>query len=119
LGSSPLFVSFCQKTAVIGWLVALDFSGQAATMRYLFAAAMTMAVLTMAVPTRPAYAQMNMGADKTPLQLKYEREDRERAENEKAYNATMKRLKSQAPATTNSDPWKTVRPASGESTGKR
>ena len=38
--------------------------------------------------------------------------DRERAENEKAYNATMKRLKSQAPAATSSDPWKTVRPAS-------
>ena len=55
---------------------------------------------------------------KTPLELKYEREDRERAENEKAYNDTMKRLKSQAPATTNSDPWKTVRPAS-ESNAKR
>ena len=82
-------------------------------MRYFFAAAVTMVVLT-----GPAYAQMSMGADKTPLQLKYEREDRERAENEKAYNATMKRLKSQAPATTSSDPWKTVRPAS-ESNAKR
>jgi hypothetical protein len=78
-------------------------------MRYLFAAAMTMAMLT-----GPAYSQQQ----KTPLELKYEREDRERAENEKAYNATMKRLKSQAPATTNSDPWKTVRPA-GEPTAKR
>ena len=59
------------------------------------------------------------GAGQKPRsQLKYEREDRERAENEKAYNATMKRLKSQAPATTNSDPWKTVRPA-GEPTAKR
>jgi hypothetical protein len=82
-------------------------------MKYVFAAAMTMAVLA-----GPAYAQMSMGADKTPLQLKYEREDKERAENEKAYNTTMKRLKSQAPATTNSDPWKTVRPAS-ESNAKR
>ncbi len=89
------------------------FSDQAATMRYFFAVAVTMVVLTV-----PAYAQMSMGADKTPLQLKYEREDRERAENEKAYNATMKRLKSQAPAATSSDPWKTVRPAS-ESNAKR
>ena len=78
-------------------------------MRYLFAAAMTMAMLT-----GPAHSQQQ----KTPLQLKYEREDRERAETEKAYNATMQRLKSQAPATTNSDPWKTVRPPS-ESNAKR
>jgi hypothetical protein len=82
-------------------------------MRYLFVAAVTMAMLT-----GPAYSQMNMGPDKDPLALKYEREDKERAENEKAYNETMKRLKKQAPATTNSDPWKTVRPAS-ESNAKR
>ena len=82
-------------------------------MRYLFAAAMTMAMLT-----GPAYSQMSAGPEKNPLQLKYEREDRERAENEKDYNATMQRLKSQAPATTNSDPWKTVRPPS-ESNAKR
>ena len=78
-------------------------------MRYLFAAAMTMAMLT-----TPAHSQKQ----KTPLELKYEQEDRERAETEKAYNATMQRLKSQAPASTNSDPWKTVRPA-GEPTAKR
>jgi hypothetical protein len=78
-------------------------------MRYLFAAAMTMAMLT-----GPAHSQQQ----KTPLQLKYEREDRERAENEKDYNATMQRLKSQAPATTNADPWKTVRPTT-ESNAKR
>jgi bacteriorhodopsin len=113
LGSSPHFVSFCQKIAVVGWLMSLGFSGQAAKMKYLFAAAMTMALLT-----GPAYAQMSMGADKTPLQLKYEREDKERAENEKAYNTTMKRLKTQAPAKTSSDPWKIVRPAASESTGK-
>ena len=82
-------------------------------MRYLFAAAMTMAVLT-----GPAHSQMSAGPEKTPLQLKYEREDREKAENEKAYNATMQRLKSQPPAATNSDPWKTVRPA-GEPNTKR
>jgi hypothetical protein len=79
-------------------------------MRYLFAVAMTMAVL--AGPAYPAYAQMNMGPEKDPLKLKYEAEDKARAENERAYNETMKRLKKQAPATTNSDPWKTVRPAS-------
>ena len=78
-------------------------------MRYLFAAAMTMAMLT-----TPAHSQKQ----KTPLELKYEQEDRERAETEKAYNATMQRLKSQAPATTNADPWKTVRPPS-ESNAKR
>jgi hypothetical protein len=82
-------------------------------MRYLFAAAVTMAMLG-----GPAYSQMSMGPEKDPLQLKYEREDKERAENERAYNETMKRLKKQAPATTNSDPWKIVRPAS-ESNSKR
>ena len=82
-------------------------------MRYLFVAAVTMAILA-----GPAYAQMSMGSEKTPLQLKYEAEDKARAENERTYNETMKRLKSQAPATTNSDPWKTVRPTS-ESNAKR
>ena len=82
-------------------------------MRYLFAAAVTMAMLA-----GPAYAQMSMGAEKDPLKLKYEAEDKARAENERAYNETMKRLKTQAPAATNSDPWKTVRPA-GESNAKR
>lgn len=82
-------------------------------MRYLFTVAMTMAMLA-----GPAYAQMNMGPEKNPLKLKYEREDKERAENEKAYNDTMKRLKSQGPAQTNSDPWKTVRPTN-ESNAKR
>ena len=76
-------------------------------MRYLFAAAMTMTMLV-----GPAYSQMNMGPEKDPLALKYEREEKERAENERAYNETMKRLKKQAPSATNSDPWKTVRPAS-------
>jgi hypothetical protein len=84
-------------------------------MRYLFAAAVAMAMLA-----GPAHAQFNTpgGNSNDPLKQKYEREDKERAENEKAYNDTMKRLKSQAPATTNSDPWKTVRPAA-ESNAKR
>ena len=82
-------------------------------MRYILAAAVTMAMLT-----GPAYSQMSMGPEKDPLKLKYEQEDKARAENEKAYNDTMKRLKSQAPAQTSNDPWKTVRPAS-ESSAKR
>ena len=74
-------------------------------MRYLLAAAVTMAMLA-----GPAHAQFSSGSQKTPLELQYEREDKEKAENEKAYNATMKRLKGQSAPTTNSDPWKTVRP---------
>ena len=83
-------------------------------MRYLFAAAMAIAI------AGPAHAQFNIGGDsKDPLQLKYEREEKEKVENEKAYNETMKRLKTQAPATTSADPWKTVRPASEPAANKR
>ena len=82
-------------------------------MRYFFAAAVTMAMLM-----GPAYSQIGLGPEKTPLDLKYEREDREKAENEKAYNETMKRLKKQPDAKATSDPWKTVRPAS-ETDSKR
>ena len=60
----------------------------------------------------PAYSQAGVGGPhKTPLQLKYEKEDQDRQENERAYNDTMKRLKSQAPAAAQSDPWAGVRPA--------
>ena len=77
-------------------------------MRYLLATAMTMAMLA-----GPAYAQFNTsGGSKDPLTLKYEREDNEKKENERAYNETMKRLKKQGPATTKNDPWSGVRPAS-------
>jgi len=76
-------------------------------MRYLLAAAMTMAMMA-----GPAYAQFNPNAEsKDPLTLKYEREDNEKKENEKAYNETMKRLKKQQPAA-KADPWSGVRPAS-------
>jgi hypothetical protein len=79
-------------------------------MRYLLAAAMTM---TMAMLTGPAFSQFNSnGGSKDPLTLKYEREDNEKKENEKAYNETMKRLKSQQPANAKNDPWSGVRPAS-------
>jgi hypothetical protein len=65
----------------------------------------------------PALAQKGKGSDDTneankdPYQLKLERERKEQEENERTYNATMKRLKAQAPATTSADPWRTVRPA--------
>lgn len=75
-------------------------------MRYFLAAAIVMAMLG-----GPSYAQFKTGSEKTPLDLMYEREAKEKEENEKAYNAQMKRLKTQAPAATNSDPWKSVRPA--------
>ncbi|MEA3026557.1 MAG: hypothetical protein QOF91_1842 [Alphaproteobacteria bacterium] len=82
-------------------------------MRYVFAAAMAMAI------AGPAYAQFNVsGESKDPLQLKYEREEKEKIENERAYNETMKRLKTQAPAKVSADPWKTVRPTS-EADNKR
>ena len=83
-------------------------------MRYLLAA------MTMAMLTGPAYSQYNPnGQSKDPLTLKYEREDNERKENEKAYNETMKRLKKQQPATTKNDPWSGVRPASDGAAAKR
>lgn len=80
-------------------------------MRYILAAMATLAVVTIAAA--PARAQLGGtgGGQKTPLELQYEREAKERAENEKDYNATMKRLKAQGATTTNSDPWKTVRPS--------
>jgi hypothetical protein len=81
-------------------------------MRYLLAAMVMLAMLG-----GPAYSQVSMGntndtneANKDPLQLQYEREKRERDQNEKSYNETMKRLKGQAPVSAKSDPWKIVRP---------
>jgi hypothetical protein len=91
------------------------FDQPSATMRYLLAAAMTMAMLT-----GPAYSQFNMnGTSKDPLTLKYEREDAERKENEKAYNETMKRLKTQQPVNAKTDPWSGVRPAGDGAAAKR
>jgi hypothetical protein len=79
-------------------------------MRYLVATAMTMAMLS-----GPAYS-FEMNADrKDPLTLKYEREDKEKADAEKDYNAQMKRLKAQAPAKAKVDPWSGVRPATDAS----
>jgi hypothetical protein len=84
-------------------------------MRYILLAATT----AMAVLAGPAYAQFggNSGA-KTPLQLQYEQEEQVQKDNERAYNATMKRLKSQGPTGANADPWRNVRPA-GQPGSKR
>ena len=82
-------------------------------MRYLLAA-------TMAILAGPAYAQFNSSdGAKDPLTLKYEREDNEKKENEKAYNETMKRLKTQQPASAKNDPWSGVRPANDGAAAKR
>ena len=81
-------------------------------MRPLFASVVMMAMLA-----GPAYSQKGQSQDihpanRDPFQLKLEREKKEQEENEKAYNAQMKRLKGQEATPTNSDPWKNVRPAS-------
>ena len=82
---------------------------------FIFAAAVTMAMLA-----GPAVAQKgrSQGDHKTPLELQYERERQAQEENERTYNETMKRLKSQAPTTGVSDPWANVRPAN-DSKSKR
>lgn len=74
-------------------------------MRYVFAVAMLTTLVS------PVYAQFSGGGDgqKTPLQLKYEKEEAEQRENERQYNIQMKRLKAQPPAATSNDPWKKVR----------
>jgi hypothetical protein len=84
-------------------------------MRYVLAAAAMMAMLA-----GPAYSQMKMGGgEKDPLQSMYERQDKEKADIERDYNTTMKRLKAQnAVTTTNSDPWRGVRQG-GETSAKR
>jgi hypothetical protein len=80
-------------------------------MKTILLAATAAAALTIAMPVPLSHAQMSMGAEKDPLQLQYEREKQIRDQDEKAYNATMKRLKSQGSASNSSDPWKSVRPA--------
>jgi hypothetical protein len=80
-------------------------------MKFLYAAAMFAALVV------PASAQLSQGAEKTPLQLKYEKEEQEQRENERQYNQQMKRLKAQAPAATSNDPWRKVR-SSPDAAGK-
>jgi type II secretory pathway pseudopilin PulG len=79
--------------------------------RVIVAAAAMMAALA-----APAFAQFSgsQDAQKTPLQLQYEREARDQRDNEKAYNDQIRRLKAQKP-TAKSDPWAGVR--SSDETG--
>lgn len=65
----------------------------------------------MAALVAPAASQMSQGAQKTPLDLQYEKERQDQQANERAYNEQMKRLKSQAPTNAKTDPWAGVRPA--------
>jgi len=58
----------------------------------------------------PAVSQQ-MGPQKTPLDLQYERERQDQVANERAYNDQMKRLKAQNPTSAKTDPWAGVRPA--------
>jgi len=81
-------------------------------MRYLVAA-----VVAMATFAGPARALDMDNGNKTPTQLYFERQEKERAENEKAYNTQMKRLKGQNPTDVKRDPWSSVRPA--DSAAKR
>jgi len=74
--------------------------------------------MTMAMLSGPAYSFDMNGETKDPLTLKYEREAKERADAEKAYNDQMKRLKAQAPTKAKVDPWSGVRP-SAETNAKR
>jgi hypothetical protein len=76
-------------------------------MKYVLAAAATMMILLAGFPARAQFS--GTAPEKTPLDLKYEREDAERKENERQYNEQMKRLKGQKPTTAGSDPWKGVR----------
>ena len=73
-----------------------------------------LAAVALSILASPVLAQMGgMAPEKTPLDLLYERKDKDRKEIEKDYNTTMKRLKSQAPTTNSDDPWRTVRPTTG------
>jgi hypothetical protein len=88
-------------------------------MRYL-----VVAVIAMAMAPMTALAEGGVGRgysmdgdSKNPTQLYFEKQEKERADNEKAYNAQMKRLKGQNPTDIKRDPWSTVRPS--DSTAKR
>jgi hypothetical protein len=76
------------------------------------------ALAVMGMLAGPAYSQISKGGggEKSPLQLQYEKDERDRKENERAYEEQMKRLRSQAPAPATRDPWAGVRPASEPNT---
>jgi len=65
----------------------------------------------MAMLAGPAYCFEMNDTKKDPLTLKYERDEQVRKDAEQAYNVQMKRLKAQAPAATENDPWSGFCPA--------
>jgi len=68
------------------------------------------AMLTALMPAF-AYAQYSDGAAKGPATVRTEKEMKNDAEIDKAYQQTLKRLKSEAPAAAaKTDPWQSVRP---------
>ena len=75
-------------------------------MRFLFAAAL---ITVLMAPAAQAQFSSRDAKQKTPLDLIYERQERDQKENERQYNAQMKRLKAQGPTATSNDPWKGVR----------
>jgi len=73
-------------------------------MRVVLASALVLAILI-----GPVRAQISSNAPQMdPLQLQYEAERRDRLENERKYNETMKHIRTPAP-TTKADPWRGVR----------
>jgi hypothetical protein len=75
-----------------------------------------LAAVALSVLASPALAQKGgLAPEKTPLDLLYERKEKDRKDIEKDYDTTMKRLRSQAPTTASDDPWRTVRPTTGSS----
>lgn len=64
--------------------------------------------IALAILAGPARAQFGGEKAPNPLQLKYEAERKEQAENEKKYNETMRSLRSQEPST-KADPWRNMR----------
>jgi hypothetical protein len=66
------------------------------------------AAIALAVLAGPVLAQNQ--PEKNPLDLQREREKMDREENERAYNETVRRTRTTAPAT-KADPWRGVRPA--------
>ena len=68
------------------------------------------ATIIIAFLTVPAYSQ-----DHSPATARTDKEKKEDAATEKAYEDTLKRERNSRPAV-KSDPWQTVRPAGGDST---
>jgi hypothetical protein len=70
------------------------------------------AALALAVLAGPAYAQDERQKD--PAELERERQKKEMEDNERAYNETVRRTRTTAPAA-KVDPWRGVRPADNSS----